>query len=96
MHFIAIGAAGFIGSHLSERLLGKGHQVTVVDNFATGCRTNLSNHPGLNLLNKDVSHCLPEDFTTPVDGLAHLAAEASVMKSWAAPQAVHQNNLRNT
>lgn len=95
MHFIVTGGAGFIGSHLSSRLLAKGHQVTVVDDFRNGCRTNFPDRSGLYLLNKDIAHCLPEDFAPPVDGLVHLAAEASVMKSWAFPQTVHQNNLSN-
>ena len=44
------GGAGFIGSHLCERLLGLGDHVTVIDNFATGRRDNLSPHTHLNLL----------------------------------------------
>ena len=35
------GGAGFIGSHLCERLLGEGHEVLCVDNFYTGTRHNL-------------------------------------------------------
>ena len=37
------GGAGFIGSHLCERLIGDGHSVTVIDNFSTGAASNLTN-----------------------------------------------------
>jgi len=38
---IVTGGAGFIGSHLCERLLNDGHRVICVDNFSTGCRKNI-------------------------------------------------------
>ena len=39
---LVTGGAGFIGSHVVERLCGEGHDVCVLDNFATGRRENLS------------------------------------------------------
>ena len=41
-HVVVTGGAGFLGSHLCERLVGAGHQVTCVDNFQTGRRENVS------------------------------------------------------
>ena len=41
MRILLTGAAGFVGSHLAERLLREGHQVLGVDNFCTGQRQNL-------------------------------------------------------
>jgi len=41
-HILLTGAAGFLGSHLAERLVADGHRVTGVDNFATGTRRNLA------------------------------------------------------
>lgn len=93
MHFIVTGGAGFIGSHLTEQLLSDGHHVTVVDNLSTGNLQNLSEHPHLELLIKDISKCQPKDFTGQIDGLAHLAATPSVTQSWLQPLKAHHNNL---
>lgn len=95
-HFLVTGGAGFIGSHLTEQLLSEGHRVTVVDNFTTGNINNLPNHPGLQLIAKDILDCQPEDFPEPIDGIAHLAATASVPTSWFEPLEAHHNNLSAT
>lgn len=93
MHFIVTGGAGFIGSHLTEQLLAEGHNVTVVDNLTTGRLENLLEHPRLNLVIKNVLECQAEDFTQPIDGIAHLAATPSVTQSWNEPLESHHNNL---
>ncbi|MBD2387220.1 NAD-dependent epimerase/dehydratase family protein [Cylindrospermum sp. FACHB-282] len=96
MHFLVTGGAGFIGSHVTEQLLSEGHRVTVVDNLKTGSFQNLQEHPRLKFIEKDILACKPEDFTTPIDGIAHLAATASVAESWLHPLAAHHNNLSAT
>ncbi len=96
MHFLITGGAGFIGSHLTEKLLAEGHEVTVVDNLSTGNLTNLPNHKKLNLIQKNILLCGIDDFKKPLDGIAHLAANASVEKSWLEPLVNHQNNLSAT
>ena len=93
MHFVITGGAGFIGSHVTEQLLSEGHSVTVVDNLITGSLQNLTQHPRLKLLQKDVLTCQPEDFTDRIDGIAHLAATTSVTESWLRPLEVHRNNV---
>src|SRR5258708_7926638 len=50
MNVLITGGAGFVGSHLADRLLTRGDRVTVIDNFATGRRDNLSPHVNLNLI----------------------------------------------
>lgn len=82
MHFIVTGGAGFIGSHITEQLLLEGHKVTLVDNLSTGHLNNLPKHPDVQFIQKDVSECQPEDFTQPIDGIAHLAATASYIHLW--------------
>jgi UDP-glucose 4-epimerase len=46
MRILITGGAGFIGSHLTDRLVSDGHQVTILDNLATGSRANLAAHLG--------------------------------------------------
>lgn len=73
---IVTGGAGFIGSHLTHRLLGQGHHVTVIDNFSSGSRNNLdhlSGHPRLSITTHDVVHPLYGH----VDEIYHLACPAS-------------------
>ncbi len=47
MRVLITGGAGFIGSHLADRLLGEGHEVFVIDNYATGRHDNLTQHKNL-------------------------------------------------
>ncbi|MEK6238916.1 MAG: NAD-dependent epimerase/dehydratase family protein, partial [Planctomycetales bacterium] len=55
MQCLVTGGAGFIGSHLTDRLLADGHEVTVLDNLSTGRRENLADHPRLRFHELDVS-----------------------------------------
>jgi len=78
MRILIAGAAGFIGSHLSEGLLRAGHQVVGVDNFVTGRRENLADllgSPGFTFLEHDVAEPLPVE--EPLDAIYHLASPAS-------------------
>jgi UDP-glucose 4-epimerase len=50
MRVLVTGGAGFIGSHLVERLLARGDEVLVIDNYATGRRDNLVSHPALTVV----------------------------------------------
>jgi UDP-glucose 4-epimerase len=93
MHYLVTGGAGFVGSHVTEQLLSEGHRVTVVDNLATGCLSNLFPHPRLTVIQKDVLDCQPTDFHSSIDGVVHLAATASVNESWLDPLTIHRNNI---
>ena len=58
MRILISGAAGFLGSHLTDRFLGEGHQVIGLDNFITGNRENiahLAGNPNFTLMEQDVS-----------------------------------------
>jgi UDP-glucuronate decarboxylase len=73
---LVTGGAGFLGSHLCERLLDAGDHVTCVDSFHTGRRENLAAvaaHPGLTVIPHDVTHPL----YAPADVVYHLACPAS-------------------
>jgi UDP-glucuronate decarboxylase len=77
MHRILVaGGAGFIGSHLCERLLAQGHEILCVDNFYTGARSNVAHllqNPSFELLRHDVTFPLYVE----VDGIFNLACPAS-------------------
>lgn len=71
---LVTGGAGFLGSHLVERLAGQGHHVIVLDNFFTGAIENLSTVAGrLQIIDRDV--CEPWHYE--VDEIYHLACPAS-------------------
>lgn len=75
---VVTGGAGFVGSHLSERLLAAGVAVVCVDSFLTGLPENvdrLRGHDGFELLEVDV--CTPFEVPGPVDAVLHLASPAS-------------------
>ncbi|MBN6038375.1 NAD-dependent epimerase/dehydratase family protein [Amycolatopsis sp. 195334CR] len=76
---VVTGGAGFVGSHLCERLLSLGTKVVCVDNFATGARENLwelLDTPGFSLVEADVT-TWPADPPGDVDLVFHLASPAS-------------------
>ncbi|CAD6577182.1 MAG: UDP-glucuronic acid decarboxylase 1 [Tremellales sp. Tagirdzhanova-0007] len=73
---LVTGGAGFVGSHLVDRLMLLGHEVTVLDNFFTGSRTTVSHwigHPNFEMVRHDVV----EPFLIEVDQIYHLACPAS-------------------
>lgn len=84
-HVIVTGGAGFIGSHLCDRLLERGYFVTAVDNFVSGTRANLEGalkNPRFQLVEADVSRPLPEENLSFLEahglyGLLHFACPAS-------------------
>ena len=70
------GGAGFIGSHLCDRLLDKGHEVLCVDNFFTGARSNITHlldHKNFELTRHDVTHPL----FVEIDQIYNMACPAS-------------------
>ena len=76
MRILVTGGAGFIGSHLCERLLGEGNEVLCLDNFFTGRRENifhLLDNPRFELIRHDVT----EPILLEVDQIYNLACPAS-------------------
>src|SRR5687767_15422589 len=89
--FLVTGAAGFIGSHLTERLLADGHQVMGFDNFDPFYapelkQQNLENaraHPRFTFIEGDCAEVrdVERAFQHPIDAVIHLAAKAGVRPS---------------
>jgi UDP-glucuronate decarboxylase len=76
MRILVTGGAGFLGSHLADRLLEMGHEVVVADNFYTGSKENVAhllNNPKFELIRHDVTFPLYIE----VDGIFNLACPAS-------------------
>src|SRR5688572_26299736 len=81
MRILITGAAGFLGSHLTDLLLAQGHEVVGVDNFITGKERNiahLAGNPRHTLVRHDVTEPLPagHDFGA-VERIYHMASPAS-------------------
>lgn len=75
---LVTGGAGFLGSHLCERLLNAGHTVISLDNYFTGTRENiehLESNPRFTAIEHDVTHPFPQDLE--VDVIYNLACPAS-------------------
>jgi len=94
------GGAGFIGSHLVERLLGDGCQVLVLDNLSTGRLKNLAPvaaNPKLSVEQVDIAdaRAIAGRFRG-VDWVFHLAALADIVPSIQQPLAYHRSNVEGT
>ena len=95
---LVTGGAGFIGSHLVDWLLARGHSVRVLDNLSTGSLDNLpQSHAGLQFIRGDVADvaCV-EKAVAGTAAVVHLAAVASVQASVEQPLATHSSNLVGT
>ena len=75
---LVAGGAGFIGSHLCERLLAMGNRVICLDSYRTGTEANIvpfADHPGFSVIEADV--CEPLGIADPIDQIYNLACAAS-------------------
>lgn len=85
MKIFITGGAGFIGSHLADKLLARGDQVLVIDNFATGQRRNLKNHDNLRVIEGSIAdHALMNDLMQDFrpDLVVHAAAAYKDPQNW--------------
>ncbi len=99
MQILLSGAAGFIGSHLSERLLRDGHEVVGVDNFITGRPDNIQgfrDHPKFKFVEADVIRPLELNGAFDFDWVMHFASPASPPKYLARPLETLRVNSEGT
>lgn len=88
MRFLVTGGAGFIGSHVTNDLLSRGHNVVVLDNFSTGKLENLG--PGCEIIEADITDPIRDrDF----DAVFHLAAFVSAPDSIRDPDECFRVNV---
>lgn len=96
-NYLVTGGAGFIGSHLSEELVRRGHTVRVVDDLSTGKRANLAHLPNVDFVQGDLAD--PSFARRAVDGcelVLHQAAIPSVPRSVEDPVSSHRANVDGT
>ena len=98
MKSIVTGGAGFIGSHLVDKLLDMGHEVIVLDNFSTGRKENLSHvDGGIQLVECDLS--VKGDWIKEFNGVDwgfHLASLADIVPSIQNPEGYFRSNVDAT
>jgi UDP-glucose 4-epimerase len=98
--YLVTGGAGFIGSHIVERLLAEGHRVRVLDDLSTGSRANLAfarGNPRLQVIRGDIRR-LPvvEQAMRGVTAVFHQAALRSVPRSVTDPLGANARNVTGT
>lgn len=100
MKIFITGGAGFIGSHLSERLVAEGHEISVLDDLSTGRQANLAALDGSNRLHFTEGSILDEDLVQTLadeaDAIFHLAAAVGVKLIMDEPSRSILTNVRGT
>lgn len=89
---LVTGGAGFIGSHMVDRLIENGDSVIVLDNLSSGLRANV--HPYAHFIQGDITDmaAVERAFAEPIDAVLHIAGQASTIRSFSAP---HEDLLIN-
>ena len=98
MKYIVTGGAGFIGSHITKKLVQQGNDVTVIDDLNTGKEKNLESvRNKINFVRGSILDMdLLVDLTKNVTGVFHQAALASVQDSFSKPDEYHNVNVNGT
>src|SRR4051812_5542278 len=92
--YLVTGGAGFIGSHLAQELLRRGHRVRVADSLITGKRRNLDHLPGVEFLEGDLAEePIARAAVEGVEYVLHQAAIPSVPRSVKDPLTSNRANI---
>jgi nucleoside-diphosphate-sugar epimerase len=100
MRYVVTGGAGFIGSHIAERLLSDGHDVIVIDDLSTGRKKNIKpflSHSSFRFVEGSITSLeLLLSLFTDVDAVFHQAAIPSVPRSVKDPVTSHEANINGS
>lgn len=100
MNVLITGGAGFIGSHLAERLLDRGDEVRIIDNLSTGSERNIQHLKSTRrfqcFLDTITNHRLMAELIDDVDVIYHLAAAVGVRLIVESPTQAMETNIRGT
>jgi len=98
MKYLVTGGAGFIGSHLTKKLVEEGNDISIIDNLNTGKEKNLESIKNkIDFVKGSILDIeLLEKLTKDVDGVYHQAALASVQDSFSKPNEYHDVNVNGT
>ena len=96
MRILVTGGAGFIGSHMVDRLVSDGHETIVLDNLATGIRENVP--AAARFVKGDVSHIEDVEgaFVDGLDAVFHIAGQVSLIRSYTDPTIDLHTNVQGT
>jgi UDP-glucose 4-epimerase len=96
MNILVTGGAGFIGSHLTDRLIARGHDVSILDNLSTGKKSNINPRAHfyeMDIADSSISHVFEKHNPAL---LFHLAAQIDVRKSVSEPLFDARSNIMGT
>ena len=101
MRIIVTGGAGFIGSHLCDALIARGHQITVVDNLVLGRKENIEHlldNPNFRFIVEDINNKpgMKYIFNDGFDMVYHLAANSDIQKGGKDPMVDYQLTFNTT
>jgi UDP-glucose 4-epimerase len=96
MRVLVTGGAGFIGSHMVDRLLADGHEVVVIDNLATGLRENVPATARFFLGDVSQLEDVERAFAGGLDAVFHIAGQVSLIRSYTNPTIDLRTNVMGT
>jgi len=100
MKVLVTGGCGFIGSHLVEKLLALGHEVTILDNLISGRKKNIENfltHPNLSFFQIDICDLVViRPYFKNIDWIFHMAGLADIVPSIEQPKNYYDTNVTGT
>ena len=92
------GGAGFIGSHLTQKLINENNEVVVLDNLSTGNKSNLNScidRKNFKLIVEDLKN-QTSDHLKDIDTVFHMAADPEVRTGFSDPKSAYDQNIKNT